>query len=81
MFKAAGKVNGTRLLAVYHLYSEDQGGADIGAELNLLAAKKLGKGLSAGIKYADYKAETGYSSATGQDKDAKKTWLWLATKF
>ena len=73
-FSLGAKPMGIKLLAVYHLFSADNGGADYGNELNLLAAKKFGKNYSLGLKYANYEADT---YATNTDK----VWLWGEVKF
>jgi hypothetical protein len=54
--KAAGKVAGIKLVGVYHDFSSDKDGDDLGSEINLLAAKKFDDNFSAGIKYANYSA-------------------------
>lgn len=69
-----GAVMGVKLLAVYHDYSADTGGADYGSEWNLLAAKKFGKNYTVGTKYASYDAD---SFAT----DTDKFWLWGEVSF
>jgi hypothetical protein len=69
-----GAVAGVNLLAVYHDYSADAGGADYGSEWDLLAAKKFGKHYAAGAKYASYDAD---SFAT----DTDKFWLWGEMTF
>ena len=70
----ATKVSGTKLLAVFHTYSSDNGDSDYGSELNLLAVKKFGKHYSAGVKYANY-------MATDLATDTTKLWLWGGIKF
>ena len=72
--KVAGNVAGVKLLAVYHDYSSDKDSVDLGSEINLLAAKKFDKNLSAGIKLAQY-------SAGDVGTDADKFWLWGEVKF
>ena len=72
--KAVGKVSGVKLVAVYHDYSTDKDGDDLGSEINLLAAKKINSNFSAGIKYASYSA-----GDTGVDTD--KLWLFGEAKF
>ena len=62
------------MLGVYHDFSADEGSADYGTELDLLAAKKLSKNYSVGVKYASYSAD---SVAT----DTDKLWLWGQLKF
>ncbi|MBT8148760.1 MAG: alginate export family protein [Pseudomonadales bacterium] len=70
------KWSGIKWLAVYHDYDADQGSADLGDELNLLAAKKFAKNYSAGLKYADYNA-----GDSGTGTDTEKLWFWLGMKF
>jgi hypothetical protein len=75
--KAMTKVAGVKLLAVYHDFSSDKDGDDLGSEINLLAAKKFDANFSAGIKYAQYNA--------GDDAfayvDTDKLWVWAEAKF
>ncbi len=70
----ATKVAGVKLLGVYHTYSADNGGADYGSEINLLAAKKLSKQYSVGVKYASYDADT-------VSVDTDKLWMWAQASF
>ena len=72
--KAATKVAGVKLLAVYHDFSSDKDNVDLGSEINLLAAKKFENNISAGIKYAQY-------SAGDAGKDTDKLWLWGEVKY
>lgn len=71
---AESTVKTIKLVAVYHDYAADQGGADYGSEVNLLASTKVAKDYNVGIKYAGYDAD---SFAT----DTDKWWLWAATTF
>lgn len=72
--KLATKVADVKLLAVYHDYSADEGGADKGSEIDLQASIDFAKYYSAGIKYAAYsKGDAGL--------DTDKGWLWLEAKF
>lgn len=74
-FSVSTKVMGTKLLAVYHEYSADNGGDDYGSEINLLAAKKFGKNYTALVKYADFSADsTSYT-------DTEKLWVMAQMKF
>ncbi|MFQ3170323.1 MAG: hypothetical protein ACI9DG_000335 [Oleispira sp.] len=72
--KVVTKVAGIKLLAMYHDFSSDKGGDDLGSEINLLAAKKFDKNFSAGIKLAQY-------SAGDAGTDADKLWVWGEVKF
>ena len=65
---ATTKVEGVKLLAVYHDYSADSGSGDLGSEVNLLAAKKFGENYTALLKYANY-------SAGDTGTDTEKLWL------
>lgn len=70
----SGKVAGVKLAAVYHDFESDEGGNDLGDEIDLLVAKKFNKTYSAGLKYADYSAPSG-----GTDKSVM--WAWVGMKF
>jgi hypothetical protein len=72
--KVVTKVAGIKLLAMYHDFSSDKDGDDLGSEINLLAAKKFDKNFSAGIKFAQY-------SAGDVGTDADKLWVWAEAKF
>ncbi len=69
-----GTVRGIKLLGVYHDFSANDGGADYGTEIDLLAAYKYNKNFSTGVKYANYDAD---DLAT----DTKKYWLWGQLSF
>ena len=73
-FSVMSKVAGVKLLGVYHLYSADKGSTDYGSEINLLAAKKLSRHYSVGVKYAGYDADT-------VSVDTDKFWLWAQAAF
>jgi hypothetical protein len=75
--KAVTKVAGIKLLAMYHDFSSDKDGDDLGSEINLLAAKKFDANFSAGIKYAQYNAgDDAYAYV-----DTDKLWVWAEAKF
>ncbi|WP_017445848.1 alginate export family protein [Gayadomonas joobiniege] len=61
-------------VAVYHSYSEDEGGADLGSEINLSAAYSFNKTYSLLLKFADF-------SSDSAKPDVTKTWIQLAAKF
>ncbi len=73
-FSVGAKPMGVKLLAVYHTYTTDEGGDDLGTEINLLAAKKFGV-YSVGLKYADF------TDDTAAKDDVNKVWLWGQVKF
>jgi hypothetical protein len=57
------------LLAFYHWYDADSGGADFGSEFNLQLSRKFAKRLTALAKFADYRREsTAYPNV-------RKVWL------
>lgn len=66
-----GPLKGASVLAVYHDFSADRGGADFGTEINLLAKAKWKK-LGFTLKYADYRAD---AFATNTQK------IWLQADF
>jgi Alginate export len=70
----SGKLAGVKLVGVYHDFETDEGSADAGSEIDLLAVKKFNKTYSGGLKYADYSAPTG-----GTDKTVM--WAWVGMKF
>jgi hypothetical protein len=72
--KAVTKVAGVGLVAVYHDFSSDQGSTDYGAELDLLASKKLNDTFTVLAKYASYSADS-FSA------DTDKIWLQLEMKL
>jgi hypothetical protein len=72
--KAVGKVKGVKLLGFYHNYEADEGSADLGSEINLLAAYKIDKNYSVGVKTAMY-------SAGDSGNDVDKLWIWAGAKF
>lgn len=72
--KAVAKVQGVKLLGMYHTYETDDGGDDLGSELNLLAVKKINKNVTTGLKYASYS-----KGDTGADTD--KLWIWVSAKL
>lgn len=72
----SGAVSGVKLAAVYHTYSANEGSADYGSELDLVASTKFGKIYNGGIKYAMY-SDDGYNGGT----DINKLWLWVGAAF
>ena len=72
---ATKKFGGAKLVGFYHTFEADEGGADLGSELDLLAVKKVGK-YTLGAKYANFSATDESGKA-----DVTKFWLWAATKF
>ena len=69
----SGVYNGVKLMAVYHDFKADSGGASYGTEADLMAMKKFGN-YSLMTKYASYSADT-YAS------DTKKLWLMGQASF
>jgi len=65
-----GKVSDVKLAAIYHDFAADEGGADYGTELDLVAKYKVNAQTMVGLKYADYSADT---FAT----DTQKIWFWV----
>lgn len=64
------------LLAVYHTYSANRGGADYGSEWNLQATKKINKWYTLSAKYASYSAGDITSKV-----DTDKIWLTAHLAF
>lgn len=74
MFTVATKYFGAKLMAVYHDFSADNGSADYGTELDLLAVKKLDEHYTLGLKYAGYDADT-------FSVDTDKIWFWAQAAY
>ncbi len=72
--KVAGKISGIPVAVFYHKFSADEGGADLGSELDIVGTYKINKNLSAQLKYASYSADTHAS-------DTDKLWFTLNLKF
>lgn len=72
--KLAYKTGAYSFAAVYHTYSEDQGGADIGSEINLSAAYTINKNYSLLLKFADFSSDSSKS-------DMQKTWIQVMAKY
>lgn len=64
------------LIAVYHIYSANRGGADYGSEWNLQAMKKINKWYTLAAKYASYSAGDLTSKV-----DTDKLWLTAQLAF
>ncbi|MBD3822377.1 MAG: hypothetical protein IE914_08995 [Thiotrichales bacterium] len=77
--KVATKVKGIKLAGFYHDFSADKGGANLGSELDLVAATKLAKIYKVGIKYAGY--SKGSATTGGTSYDTSKLWIWGGVKF
>ncbi|WP_281561111.1 alginate export family protein [Thalassomonas sp. RHCl1] len=73
-FTAKTKVSGIKLSATYHDFSADEGSADWGSEIDLVAAYAVDKNYSVLLKYASYDADD-----HGSDTD--KIWFQVAAKF
>lgn len=72
--KIGTKVAGLKLTAVYHDYSANEGSADYGTELDLVAAYKVNKQVGLLVKYATYNADA-------YKVDTDKLWLMATMKF
>lgn len=73
-FKAATKVGEVALAAVYHQFDAEEGSADYGNELGLVANYQPSKNYTITAKYATYDAETHAS-------DTDKFWLQILAKY
>lgn len=63
-----------KLIAAYHQFAADEGGQDLGTELDLVAATKLRCGVGLLAKFADYSADT-------HAVDTRRLWLQAAYSF
>lgn len=70
----------TSFTAVYHQFEADEGGADYGSELDLLASHALIDNLLLSAKYAAYSADE-YPVVAGTPVDTTKYWLFAEYKF
>ncbi|WP_444994061.1 alginate export family protein [Aliikangiella sp. IMCC44359] len=69
------KVNGFNFKVVYHNFSTDENGSDLGTEIDFSVAKKINKNLSVLFKYADFSSDNVLYSSR------EKTWLMLTYKL
>lgn len=67
-------LDGTKVTVAYHDFSAEHGGADYGTEWDAEISRNFMQHYTAGIKYADYQAET-------VSTDTKKIWFTLGAKF
>lgn len=72
--KLAGKLGGTRLVAVYHRFLANAGGLTYGDEFDLQVSRVLMPGLSGLIKLAHYEAD-------GFGVDTQRIWAQLDYRF
>jgi hypothetical protein len=72
--KIGGKVAGTKVTFVYHDYSSESGGGDLGSEFNLAIAKKINDDWSILFKYSAYDSD-------GHSVDTDKAWFMVTAKF
>ncbi|MET1253883.1 alginate export family protein [Aliikangiella maris] len=69
------KLNGYNFKLVYHDFSTDENGIDLGTEIDFSVAKKINKNLSVLFKYADFSSDNdNYASRS-------KGWLMLTYKI
>ncbi|BDX08596.1 alginate export family protein [Planctobacterium marinum] len=73
-FKVATKLGGVSVAAIYHQFDADEGSADLGSELGLVANYGFAKHYKLTAKYASYDADT---HAT----DTDKVWIQLLAKY
>ncbi len=71
---AQHKIGKIDLMAVWHDYEADRGGASYGSEWNFQASTSISANLSLMLKYSDYQADK-FSS------DAQKLWLMAEARF
>ncbi|TRX53814.1 alginate export family protein [Thalassomonas sp. M1454] len=72
--KGATKLGPVALSAAYHVFSADDGDADFGDEINLVAAYKVNKQISTMVKAASY-------SADDHNSDTTKLWFMVSANF
>ena len=71
-FKGSFKVAGSTVKIFYHDFSTDEGGVDLGTELDLVVSKKFSKNWSGLVKYADFSSD----NAAYPSRD--KFWIMLS---
>lgn len=71
---ASTKAGGFNFKVIYHDFDTDQGGTDLGSEIDFAVSKKFTNKFSGLLKLASYSAPTG-----GTDRD--KIWLMLTYKL
>ncbi|MDO9477947.1 MAG: alginate export family protein [Pseudohongiella sp.] len=71
---AQHKIGKVDLMAVWHDYKADRGGASYGSEWNLQASTSINANLSLMLKYADYQADK-------FGTDAQKLWVMAEARF
>jgi hypothetical protein len=76
-FTVVGKVMGAKLIAVYHDFETDKDSLDAGSEVDLWLQKSFNKNYTLAVKYADYRADSEFTSKV----DTKKLWLFGTIKF
>lgn len=69
-----GNISGFKWQAIYHDFNAQDGGRDLGSELDLAIAKKVNKHLSLLLKAAFYDADTHAS-------DTSKVWFMVSSSF
>ncbi|MDD2724883.1 MAG: hypothetical protein PHH59_12785 [Methylovulum sp.] len=82
-FKFAGS---TQLIAAYHHFGADQCAYAYGDEVNVVLEQPFGEQLLAGVKYADYRADSNpanliRNTQSGQAYDLSKFWVYLQYSF
>jgi len=68
------------LRAVYHKFDSDEGSADYGSEIDVVASKKFGKNWAAMLKYAYYMGEDPVSGLPA-GTDVQKFWAQVEYNF
>lgn len=70
----SGPIGPLKMAATWHKYEADEGGADYGTELNLVAGYTINPHINLEAKYADYESD-------GFAVDTQKIWLTLNLAF
>lgn len=75
---------GAKLIAVYHDFSSDNDSYDYGSEFDLLLTRSFKKHYTAGLKYADYDADTNATNIarnTSLSTDKSIFWMFFQYKY
>lgn len=73
--KAATKLGAVKLSAAYHIFKADEGSADYGDEINLVAAYKINQQFTTLVKAASFSNDDDFKS------DTTKLWFMVSANF
>jgi len=77
-FLVTTKIAGFKVLARYHDFESDEGGVDLGSEVEGVIARGFKSGYNIGLKYASFSGDAP-SGPLSLDRDI--VWTWVGFKF